>query len=48
MDIDVQGEVEIRIRADKAVVWVSTKDGTVLRLNRISNLKVIEEGKNVA
>jgi hypothetical protein len=45
IDITVQGEVEIRIRADRTVVWVSDHRGTVLRMCRISNLTIVEEGK---
>lgn len=47
LDLDVQGEVEIRIRADRTVIWVSTKEGTVARLCQISNLTIIEEGTTI-
>lgn len=46
LDITVEDEVEIRIRADRTVLWISTKEGTVLRMCRISNLVIIEEGKD--
>lgn len=47
IDLVVQGEVEIRVRPDRTVVWVSTHNGTVLRLCRISSLTIIEEGKSL-
>lgn len=45
LDIAVEGEVEIRIRADRTVIWVTTKDGTVLRLCRITNLTIADESR---
>jgi hypothetical protein len=39
----VQGPLEVRIREDGNVVWITTKEGTVFRACQISHLVVYDD-----
>lgn len=43
LDLRVEGPVEVRIRADRNVLWVNTEAGCALRISAISHLEVVDE-----
>jgi hypothetical protein len=44
LDVTVQGVLELRIRGDGTVIWITTEDGTVFRACQIANL-IVEDAR---
>lgn len=43
LDITGAEHIEIRIRWDGTVIWVSDKEGTILRICRIEKIDLVDE-----